>query len=153
MHTLRSLLLLLGILAITLSGCGGGSGPETVPVTGTVLLDGNPVVDADVTFMAEGASHAASGKTDAQGKFSLKTMDKEGAVLGTHAVTIVKVEAGDTADMTEEDYVKQMEASKGGSTVPLESKSKLPAKYGSTETSGLTRTVKKGEKNDFKFEL
>jgi len=151
MKSLEGLAVLCGILAVVLAGCEGDTGPKTVPVTGTVLMGGEPVEGADVNFMAGGASHAASGKTDAQGKFSLKTLDKEGAVVGTHTVTVAKYDSADTTEMTPEDYTKQMEA--GSTAPPSGPESSLPAKYADPANSGLSETVEDGGANDFTITL
>ena len=63
------------ILAVALAavGCGGG----TANVSGVVTLDGKPVEGATVTFTPDskdgGGVGASYGKTDAQGRFSLRT--------------------------------------------------------------------------------
>jgi len=87
-----SLLIVLGIV-----GCGDGApSVKTVPVSGTVTYNGNPIEGATVTFMqqAEGI-RPAGGQTDAQGKFMLKTAlggtkMQDGAMEGSFVVTITK---------------------------------------------------------------
>ncbi|MBI3462236.1 MAG: hypothetical protein HY000_04130 [Planctomycetes bacterium] len=83
--------LALAILALT--GC--DSGPNYVPVSGVVTLDGKPYPDAVVLFMprapepGEDPGRGSSSYTDANGRFQLKTMDgDEGAVVGKHTVQI-----------------------------------------------------------------
>ena len=63
----------LGLLVvIAVSGCGADDEtPTVVPVKGTVMYKQKPVEGATVSFMAKGASRAASGVTDAQGAFQL----------------------------------------------------------------------------------
>jgi hypothetical protein len=114
-------------------------------------MGGEPVEGADVAFMASGASHAASGKTDAQGKFSLTTLEKPGAVPGTHTVTISKYESASTTAMKPEDYMAQMQP--GSAQAPEGPKSLLPKKYADPANSGLSATVKEDGENDFTFEL
>lgn len=78
--------------ALSVLGCGSG----TPSVSGTVTLDGKPIEGATVTFTPDskdGSGIGASyGKTDAQGRYSLRTVsgDKSGAVVGKHKVTISK---------------------------------------------------------------
>jgi hypothetical protein len=62
--------------------------PDTLPVTGYVKLDGNPVGGLDVVFYpAEGLG--AVGTTDANGKFTLSTFELgDGALPGWHGVAI-----------------------------------------------------------------
>jgi hypothetical protein len=75
-------------------GCKGRD-PGTVPVSGRVTLDGQPLANATVTFTPAEASGArllpqSSGKTDEQGRFSLKvdTGQRSGAIVGLHRVRV-----------------------------------------------------------------
>lgn len=80
-----ALALLVGLLAVT--GCGG---PHTVPVEGTVTVNGKPVDGILVEFWPEGSGPRSSGETDKEGRFSLKTDDgkRKGAVIGKHRVVL-----------------------------------------------------------------
>jgi hypothetical protein len=76
-----------------MTGC--DAGPNYVPVSGVVTLDGKPYPDAVVLFMPRAAEpgqdpgRGSSAYTDANGRFQLKTMDgDEGAVVGKHTVQI-----------------------------------------------------------------
>jgi hypothetical protein len=81
---------------LLVAGCGGGSGPKYVKVSGTVTLDGKPLADAIVQFAPKGSKDnqnpgkTSSGYTDANGHYVLKIAneDKEGALVGTHVVRI-----------------------------------------------------------------
>lgn len=118
------------------AGCGDGR-PDTVPATGTVTYHEQPVADAQVVFMAEGA-RPASAKTDAAGKFVLGTfVPGDGAVVGEHRVTIAKSEKANPND---------------DSPYP-EMKSVIPSRYSNPASSPLTATVKPGDPNDFQFDL
>ncbi|MEZ6057260.1 MAG: hypothetical protein R3C01_11205 [Planctomycetaceae bacterium] len=91
MKALSTLALLCSLLAV---GCGGApERPSVAKVTGTITRGGTPVAHADVVFHPQGTGDigkAASGKTDATGKFELSTFDaNDGAVVGKHKVTIV----------------------------------------------------------------
>lgn len=79
-------------LVCALAVCVGcDRGPRLVPVSGVVLLDGQPVANAAVLFIpAEG--RPAEGTTDAEGKFTLQTFQPgDGALVGTHDVTVTGV--------------------------------------------------------------
>lgn len=130
-------LALLG--AALLVGC-GQSGPRLVPVTGVVTLDGNPVADAGVLFKPAGNLPPASATTDAQGKFSLQTLDRPGAVLGQHRVSVIKQETTGVGEFGA--------VGPGGVHV----KWIVPKKYSVPETSGLTATVTE-ENRDFPLKL
>ena len=82
----------IGILV--LSGCGKeDSRPGRVPVTGTVLRTGQPVADASVILEPVGNTPAATGMTDAAGRFELTNFDpNDGAVPGEYKVAISKVQ-------------------------------------------------------------
>lgn len=144
---------LLGMAVLVLAGC-GESGPPTATVTGTVLLDGDPVEGATVTFMGPGASRVAAGVTDAQGKFSLMMDGKEGAAIGDNQVAVSKIEKGSapTVPTTGEDGPPDLTKGPPPITDEFIGKNLLPQKYQSPATSGLSFPVKEGT-NDFKIEL
>lgn len=76
------------LLLTTLAGCGTG-GPEIVPVSGRVTLDGRPLENADVVFQPAGANRPSSGRTDKDGLYQLMyKRGIEGARVGEHTVFI-----------------------------------------------------------------
>jgi hypothetical protein len=73
-------------------------------VSGTVTLDGKPLANALVAFQPmatagkPNAGMGSTGVTDANGKYTLKTVDtdRSGAVVAKHSVMInMKVEGGE----------------------------------------------------------
>ncbi|PQO37362.1 carboxypeptidase regulatory-like domain-containing protein [Bremerella cremea] len=76
------------VVLFACQGCFGGSGVPLADVEGVVTKDGKPVAAATVVFNpSEG--RPSSGTTDEKGTFHLQfTEDYDGAVLGTHNVTI-----------------------------------------------------------------
>ena len=130
---------------VLLSGCSGGSdNPQTVNVKGVVLYNGQPVEGADVIFTPT-AGRPASGRTNAQGEFTLKTFEEgDGALPGEHVVTVGKVES---AARTGGDPGRDPP-----STAPV-AKALLPAKYNDSRQSDLKASVTVAGPNDFKFEL
>jgi hypothetical protein len=85
--------LLLGLVLLLALGC--GTGKKIVPVSGTVTLDGKPLVGATVGFQPiapEGKMDAGPGsqaKTNNKGEFTLMTaLGENGAVVGKHRVMI-----------------------------------------------------------------
>lgn len=81
---------LLLAVVLVLPGCSGG---ETLaPVTGSVTVGGKPAVGASVMFHPDGPADVntvvASGRVGADGTFTLRTGDRDGAKAGKYVVTI-----------------------------------------------------------------
>ena len=126
--TLRRLSLLLAVLAC-LVGCGQG---KTAPVNGRVKLkDGSDVsvlAGYSLTFEAEGGKTSSVGDINPDGTFKLSTFGaNDGAMPGKYRVAINQPNNPDPDKPP--------------------TKSKLPAKYGNLDTSGLTAEVKPGQNN------
>lgn len=146
----------LSLLALTI-GC-GPSLPETVPVTGTVTYKDKPVEGATVNFLGENSSVAASGKTDANGKFALKTMFGEniveGATVGKHSVSIVKTTTPASGEgITDPKKMMEEMTRNPAITSNFTPKDLLPEKFSKPSTSGLTAEVTEAGPNDFTFDL
>jgi hypothetical protein len=96
-----------------------------VPVSGRVLIDGEPVEHGNIRIFPQD-ERAASGKLGPDGRFELTTYEKgDGCVLGTHAVTVNALE-------------------------PIDANSQrwhAPEKYRNVETSGLTLEVTEATDN------
>lgn len=85
---------------VMFAGC-SGTGP--VPVEGVVTFDSKPLEGATVMFRpAQG--RPSVGKTDAAGRYRLRyTSERDGAVPGTHVVSITTLDdSGDTGPTTKE---------------------------------------------------
>ena len=125
---------LLFVAIFAFGGCGGGKAPAKV--TGTVTLDGAPVVNATVEFAPNDGGRRSYGFTNAQGRYELRfTGQLKGAVAGTHRVEITTGES-EPGTSTE----------KGTSA----KKETIPGKYNKETT--LTATLKSGN-NTVNFEL
>ena len=71
-----------------IAGCDDGR-PSRVPVSGQVLIDGQPVAAGIIKIVPNGA-RPAYGQLDEEGRFTLTTFDKEdGCVEGTHRVMVL----------------------------------------------------------------
>jgi hypothetical protein len=125
------------LLAWTLAGCGGEGNPDTIPVTGTVNLDGSAIEGATV-ILSPTEGRPAIGTTDANGKFTLKTFeDGDGALPGNHSVTITKVvTSGGEADPEDEMIM--------GEADDIKTQYIIPPRYGDAKLSGLKCEVKDG---------
>ncbi|MDZ4821608.1 MAG: hypothetical protein SGJ20_21820 [Planctomycetota bacterium] len=127
------------LVLISVVGC-GDSGPELFPVQGKVTLDGKPLADAGVMFMPTDKGPSANGTTDSDGHFELMTVNRAGAIRGTHPVVIAKR--------------KYVPLKPGDEPVPAGVRAEWysPKKYSNPATSGLTADVGDGD-NNFNFDL
>jgi hypothetical protein len=119
-----------GIVAILIiAGCGDGL-PTRVPVSGTVLIDGQPLQQGFIQVIPAG-ERAASSPIGQDGSFRLTTyQDGDGSVLGTHQVVVIANESQGATAM----------------------KWHAPKQYADTETSDLTLEVTQPS-DDVKIEL
>lgn len=105
-------------VASAMAGCGDGR-PQRVPVSGKVLIDGAPLAYGFIRLTPENA-RPATGQIGPDGRFTLKTFeDGDGAVPGTHPVTIA---AGEPLSETQMKW-------------------HAPKKYADPRTSELTVTI------------
>jgi hypothetical protein len=105
-------------LALLLSGC--SDRPKLIPVSGVVLIDGQPLPYGAVQVQPKDA-RAAYGELGPDGRFTLTCYDpNDGCVPGTHTVVVV---AGEPAG-------------------PNAIRWLAPKKYSEGATSGLTIDVK-----------
>lgn len=115
--------------------------PQPTKVTGRVTLDGQPLADARIVFTPQ-KGRAASGATDAQGRYSLSTFAKDdGALPGVYRVTITAQDSQDPAEP------KRPEPNRAAPGRPA-----IPARYSDPRTTGLTTEVRAGA-NVFDFDL
>lgn len=101
-----------------LAGCSDGR-PRRVPVSGQVLIDGQPLSAGFVRVIPSNA-RPATGTIDQQGRFRLTTFEKgDGCVAGTHRMEVVAFEI----------------------LSPTEIRWLAPPKYRQMNTSGLSVTI------------
>lgn len=83
-------------LLMVVCGCGGETDPNrkpTYPVSGKVTLEGKPVADATLTFSPEEGQPVATGRTDAEGRYTLTTYEPDdGAAEGKYLVLVSKID-------------------------------------------------------------
>lgn len=79
-RTLPLALLVFVVCSLTITGCGEPALPSPVPVSGVLLLDGQPLAKAEIRFQPTAAGlpgdAGAYAVTDDQGKFTLTTAGK-----------------------------------------------------------------------------
>ncbi len=119
-------------LAIFL-GCSG----QQSTVSGVVTLDGKPLDRGAVSFHAVGGGPTAVGQIDSSGHYALKVGEEHGLPLGEYVVTVVASEDPLPGD---------------GFESPTPGDLITPARYGSTQTSDLKKTVASGD-NHIDLEL
>ena len=113
----------------SLAGCGDG-GPKIVPVSGIVLIDGQPLTYGHVQVIPAGW-RPASGRIGGDGRFTLTTTTTgDGCAVGTHPVAVLASE----------------------SITPESTKWHAPQRYADVKTSNLTVTIS-GPTDDLKIEL
>ena len=122
-----------------LTGCGKTvvpGRPETAPVTGQVLADGEPLKECRLVFAPQDHQYAAAGITDEAGRFSLQTFEPgDGAVPGKFKIMVMKftVVENPNGSVTETHF--------------------LPDTYRDPAASGLGTIVKKGESNEVTLQI
>lgn len=131
-----------GILTCCLLAMGCGSGGLT-PATGIVLLDGEPLSQAKVTFTPSDGTNGPGGMgiTDAAGRFKLfNPQGKTGLLPGTYRVTVNKVEL--KGDFEE-----------GIAIAATDAKELLPPRYSSPLKTELLQTILAAGDEPIRLEL
>ncbi|MBN2217043.1 MAG: hypothetical protein JW719_06675 [Pirellulales bacterium] len=124
-----TMLAALGILALLVGGCGRG-GPPLAAVSGVVALDGKPLSQGRVLFVAE-RGQGANGTIDEQGRFTLATDGRPGASVGRHRVAVVST--------------REVPPSPGETLAGAEWL--IPQHYGNPDQSGLVFDVQEDTHN------
>ena len=116
--------LLVLVLGIGLSGCGGKSGPTLVQLSGTILFEGRPIPPGTLTFVPkEGQGPTATGTITDAGHFTVSTHHPgDGITPGSYRIRIESWETPPTM----------------GGPPP---KSAVPEKYTNMNTTDLTLNV------------
>ena len=159
-----SILVVLSVLVF--AGC---KNPDArfVKVEGTIKYNGEAIEGADVTFVpVDSSGEAASGRTDANGKYTLTTAGAQkagaGAVPAEYTVLVSKNETTQITDPDElaeqrgditYDQLQERLTAKGGSTTQITHKALIPAKYSNPGMALLKATVTKGKTDPIDFEL
>ncbi|MBC8874759.1 MAG: carboxypeptidase regulatory-like domain-containing protein [Planctomycetes bacterium] len=120
------------VVVLGVGGCSGSS-VDTYEVSGTITYKDQPVANVAVTFNPVDDGLAATGVTDAQGKFkSLSTQDSgDGVAAGSYIITLSQA-----ADVST-DLVETAEAYDEPAATDLP----FPTKYLNTAESDLKATV------------
>lgn len=97
--------LFVSLVALLTAGCGGGEDDidkrlamldAAVPAGGIVKIDGKPLAEVVVVYFPDEEGGAPGhGETDEEGRFSLTTASRPGAVPGKYRVTLSYLVATD----------------------------------------------------------
>jgi hypothetical protein len=96
-------------ILLLIAGCGGESLPTILPAHGVLLLDGDPLPNAQVRFIPQidfGPQYIATAVTDEQGRFALQCFAQSGACKGENLVTVS--EAAIPADLLSEHKQREL---------------------------------------------
>lgn len=91
-NNLRRASLLAALLGLTIVGC-GEEGPNLVPVKGTVMMNGKPFAEADLTFVPDPSNKdvtPGSDKTGPEGTYTARFNSRFGLAPGKYKVLISK---------------------------------------------------------------
>ncbi len=121
-----ALCMLLGMI-----GCGG---PKLVEAGGTVKYNNQSITGADVVFVPDEGGSPVIGRTDEQGKFSLSTDGKSGALPGPYKIAITAIRQKRAVKDSEAVGMTDAQIASNHETL-------IPKKYNNTMLSGLTAKV------------
>ena len=139
------------LVCLACIGC-GPDGPELGTVSGKVTMDGQPLTNALGTFQPEAGGRASIGKTDANGQYTLVWVERQGAVIGSHKVSVTTIKESETVAEMSSDSDAYMDQATGDASAydKAEVTEPIPARYNvSTE---LVKEVKAGD-NTIDLEL
>jgi hypothetical protein len=140
----------LAAIPVLMLGCGSGVSQYNSSVEGVVTLDDLPLGNVVVSFVpnsqSEGQLPISTALTDEQGRFKLQfkrngQTDEPGASLGAHLVLVKD-------QMTE----RKPRSSDSDTKGPVESKKKVPSRYGFPTTTPLTVEVT-SDRHDYPLSL
>ena len=144
------------VVAAATLGCGKPAGVSFAPVTGRVVVNGQPLAAGTIHFFpdeSKGTSGPMStGVLQSDGTYSLRGPGQHvGAMVGNHRVylTLPLLDQMPTPVVVDGEVVLQAPPSNAASgTVP-----QIPKKFLQPETSAWTATVAEGKANVLDFEI
>ncbi len=151
MKRITGILTLITAFCVSFTGCENvPDGPRTVPASGVVTLNGEPVEGAAIVFIGDNGEFSAHGISDSEGEFSLDAFEyKTGAVPGGYKVVVTK-----TVEITDESgtNLKGEGALHAGEGAQLGIRNDLPSKY-QNPNNGLSFVIPDDGTLDLQIEL
>jgi hypothetical protein len=144
------LLIILGLAVV--SGCGKPKVKGLVPVRGTVTYKSEPLEGAAVCFTPkefQEGNRLATGKTDGNGRFELRTIGERGILPGEYSVIVVKNEVIPRSPQADPKTGRPMPVRPPTADI----KSLIPKRYNDPNTSGLNTVVGKSGLTNWHVEL
>ncbi len=130
-----------GLVVSYLAGCGASDPLARLPLSGSVNLNGTPVVSGSISFEPQGSgATTSSGASISAGKFSIE--QEKGLPAGTYLVRVSIPKPG-TGGVFKE-------GSMPGEMLPPPEEM-APPEW--TTNSKQTIEMKSGDKNDFNFDI
>lgn len=126
------------------AGCGRGASLGTIPISGRVVFNSQPVTSGEVRYLpVEKEGRVARGQIDENGGFTLTTLKEgDGALPGEYRIVVlapvVETVEASTARRVDENKGRSKKKSFGDASGP---QSQVPLKYTNPETSLLTDSV------------
>lgn len=136
----------------------GDTGPKLYRATGVVTLNGKPLPNAGVIFNPKDVASTtklATGRTDAQGRFTLQTSERPGAMPSDYQVAIYATEEPPQNTTRPDDFRMRPTERPPGEPPPELKPPKLliPERYTKPKESGLAFTVSATTRNEFDIKL
>ena len=137
---------LLVVCFFLLTGCGSPKNPrakDLVPGTGNITVNGEPLIGAMISFIpAEDNQFATQSvaMSDVKGYFEATTFtSSDGIHPGNYIVTVICDE--DTGPRPSAEAIAEMEAQGKPISSGDTTRSQIPVRYNSPQTSGLTLEI------------
>ena len=118
------------LMSVLLGGC-GPTGPQTMPVSGTVSLKGQPLTSGIVRFnpVDPQKGRPAEATLEKNGAFAMSSFKPgDGVIAGDYSITVPAT-------------LENSEALAKDKGTGIGGKSAIPEKYSNPKTSGLKQTV------------
>jgi len=149
MITKKSLCLFIVLVFVIVSGCKEQKIKGLVSVRGVITYKGEPLEGAAVCFTPKDfktGDRLGTGKTDAQGRFELRTIGDPGVLPGEYVVVVIKNELIP-------DTQPQKDNSKAKRPIPQKVKPLIPKRYSDSKTSDVNVVVEKSGIADWRLEI